>query len=139
MFSIVLRTIGPTAHWSYIPLVLRPIGPTVIPIGPTVLPIGPTSHWSYSFFHWSYVPLVLHVLPIGFASHGSYLSLVLQLIDPNHIHTIHDISTFTKNLLLYYPRTYVRISGHTHEFNGLGSPALVENLLLPVPMMKPRM
>ena len=54
---IVLRPIGPTthwsyttAHWSYNPLVLHPIGPTTHwSYNPLVLqPIGPTTHWSYS-------------------------------------------------------------------------------------------
>ena len=75
---IVLRPIGPTthwsyttAHWSYNPLVLHPIGPTAHwSYSPLVLqPIGPTSHWSYS-------PLVLQ--PIGPTAHWSYNPLVLQ-------------------------------------------------------------
>ena len=77
---IVLRPIGPTthwsyttAHWSYNPLVLQPIGPTAHwCYNPLVLhPIGATAHWSYN-------PLVLQ--PIGPTTHWSYSPLVLQPI-----------------------------------------------------------
>ena len=48
---------SPTAHWSYSPLILRPIGPTTQwSYNSQVLqPTGPTTHWSYS-------PLVLHLI-----------------------------------------------------------------------------
>ena len=57
--KIRLITQKGTAHWSYGPLVLRPIGPTA---------------------HWSYSPLVLR--PIGPMAHWSYNSLVLWPISP---------------------------------------------------------
>ena len=93
-----------------------------------------TYHWSYTFF-----PLVLH--PIGPMAHWSYLSLVLRLVDPNHIHAIHDSKCiyFYQEFVFVLSSHQCKISGHTHEFNGLGSPDLVESILLPVPMMKPRM